>query len=64
LKYNLTIIKPLWPADNVLIVHLRGKIMHHFRAFLSITLIIGFALCSFGCATSKSQAYNTEFEQK
>jgi hypothetical protein len=40
-------------TDNKLIVHLGGKIMHHFKALGVISLILGFALVTFGCATSK-----------
>jgi hypothetical protein len=35
-------------------VHIGGKFMHHFKALRLISLILGFVLVIFGCATSKS----------
>jgi hypothetical protein len=49
-------------TDNIIIVHLGGKIMQHFKALrtrtkFAISLILGlcFALVTFGCATDKNQ---------
>jgi len=38
--------------------------MQHFRALRIISLISGFALTIFGCATNKAQSYNTKIEVK
>jgi hypothetical protein len=42
-------------------VHLGGKIMQHLKALRTFSLILGFALVTFGCATSKNQAYGSGF---
>jgi hypothetical protein len=44
---------------HIKLVHLGGKIMHHLKALrtrtkFAISLILGFALVTFGCATSKN----------
>jgi hypothetical protein len=48
-------------TDNKLIVHLGGKIMQHIKALRTISLILGFALVTFGCATGKNQVANADF---
>jgi hypothetical protein len=46
-------------------VHLGGKIMQHFnKALRTVSLILGFAMVTFGCATSKNQVADEEIGLK
>jgi hypothetical protein len=54
-------------TDNVIVVHIGGKIMHHSKtlkacSLFSISLILGFVSVTFGCATSKNQISSKDFE--
>jgi len=49
------------------VLHLGGKIMQHFKAlrmrtWFASTLILGFALITFGCATNENHVSNVDFE--
>jgi|GEM_PF-1514033 len=48
-------------ADNVIIAHFGGNIMHHFKALGTISFLLGFTLLVCGCTANKSQANNADF---